>query len=154
MNFKNILFSAALAAGAMSLASCSLEEENPGGFTMENMAANSVESYQTLLNQCYFGMERFLYGTDGFMELTEGDTDLWTYQGNQNTSYTQYFGSSQVQHLTPPIQMVSGTLSMMVLAVAIWLSVWQIKPLLKLRLKEMSKLQKLDSCVLSIISML
>ena len=57
MNFKNILFSAALAAGAMSLASCSLEEENPGGFTMENMAANSVESYQTLLNQCYFGME-------------------------------------------------------------------------------------------------
>ncbi|CUP71669.1 Uncharacterised protein [Segatella copri] len=64
------------------------------------------------------------------------------------------FGSSQVQHLTPPIQMVSGTLSMMVLAVAIWLSVWQIKPLLKLRLKEMSKLQKLDSCVLSIISML
>ena len=51
MNFKNILFSAALAAGAMSLASCSLEEENPGGFTMENMAANSVESYQTLLNQ-------------------------------------------------------------------------------------------------------
>jgi hypothetical protein len=55
MNFKNILFSAALAAGAMSLASCSLEEENPGGFTMENMAANSVESYQTLLNQCYFG---------------------------------------------------------------------------------------------------
>lgn len=91
MNFKNILFSAALAAGAMSLASCSLEEETPGGFTMENMAANSVESYQTLLNQCYFGMERFLYGTDGFMELTEGDTDLWTYQGNQNTSYTQYF---------------------------------------------------------------
>lgn len=91
MNFKNILFSAALAAGAMSLASCSLEEENPGGFTMENMAANSVESYQTLLNQCYFGMECFLYGTDGFMELTEGDTDLWTYQGNQNTSYTQYF---------------------------------------------------------------
>lgn len=91
MNFKNILFSAALAAGAMSLASCSLEEENPSGFTMENMAANSVESYQTLLNQCYFGMERFLYGTDGFMELTEGDTDLWTYQGNQNTSYTQYF---------------------------------------------------------------
>ena len=54
MNFKNILFSAALAAGAMSLASCSLEEENPGGFTMENMAANSVESYQTLLNQCFF----------------------------------------------------------------------------------------------------
>lgn len=154
MNFKNILFSAALAAGAMSLASCSLEEENPGGFTMENMAENSVESYQTLLNQCYFGMERFLYGTDGFMELTEGDTDLWTYQGNQNTSYTQYFWFFAGAAPNTTYTMVSGTLSMMVLAVAIWLSVWQIKPLLKLRLKEMSKLQKLDSCVLSIISML
>lgn len=89
-NIKNIAFSAALMASVMSLASCSLDENNPGGFTMANMATQE-DSYQTLVNQCYFGMERFLYGTDGFMELTEGDTDLWTYQGNQNTSYTQYF---------------------------------------------------------------
>lgn len=88
---KNIALSTALAATVASLVSCSLEEENPGGFTMENMAANSTESYETLVNQCYFGLERAFYGTDGFMEFTEGDTDLWTYQGNQNTSYTQYF---------------------------------------------------------------
>ncbi len=91
MKLKNILFSTALVAASVSLSSCSLEEENPGGFTMDVLAANSVESYQTLINQCYFGMERFYYGTDGFMELTEGDTDLWTYQGNHNTSSTEYF---------------------------------------------------------------
>lgn len=58
---------------------------------MENMASNSTDSYQTLINQTYFGMERFLYGTNGFMELTEGDTDLWTYRANMDNSYTQYF---------------------------------------------------------------
>ena len=42
MNFKNILFSAALAAGAMSLASCSLEEENPGGFTKREGKASEL----------------------------------------------------------------------------------------------------------------
>lgn len=76
---------------ALSLTSCSLEEENPGGFTMETMAESSLDSYRTLVNQCYFGMERYLYGTDGFMELTEADTDLWTYRANQSSSYTQYF---------------------------------------------------------------
>lgn len=76
---------------ALFLQSCSLDEQNPGGFTMDNMATNSVSSYETLVNQCYFGMERFLYGTDGFMELTEGDTDLWTYRANMDNSYTQYF---------------------------------------------------------------
>ena len=58
---------------------------------MENMATNSVESYNTLVNQCYFAMERYFYGTDNWMTLTEGDTDLWTYQGNQSTSWTQWF---------------------------------------------------------------
>lgn len=88
---KHIILTAAAALGLAALQSCSLDETNPGGFTMENMATNSLDSYQTLLNQCYFGAERFLYGTDGYMELTEGDTDLWTYRANQSTSYTQYF---------------------------------------------------------------
>lgn len=82
--------SAAAVAAALSLNSCSLSEENPGGFTMGTMAESSVEGYQTLLNNVYFGMERYLYGTDGFMEITEGGTDLWTYQGNEHTQYTQY----------------------------------------------------------------
>lgn len=88
---KNIIFSTALLTTACSFNACSLDEENPGGFTMENMAVNSVESYQTLVNQVYFGMERHLYGTEYFMMFSEGNTDLWTYRANINSSYTQYF---------------------------------------------------------------
>lgn len=88
---KNIIYSTATVALALSLGACSLDEDNPGGFTMENMAENSVESYETLVNQCFFGMQRVLYGTDGFMELTEGDTDLWTYKANDNTTNTYYW---------------------------------------------------------------
>ena len=86
---KYIFFASAVAVA--SFQSCSLDEVNPGGFTMENMATNSVESYNTLVNQCYFAMERYFYGTDNWMTLTEGDTDLWTYQANQSTSWTQWF---------------------------------------------------------------
>ena len=52
----------ALAALTLTLSSCSLDEENPGGSTMENFAT-SVEGMESLVNQCYFGAERFLYGT-------------------------------------------------------------------------------------------
>lgn len=82
--------SAATVAAALTLNSCSLDEVNPGGSTMGTMAESSLEGYQTLLNNVYFGMERFLYGTDGYMEITEGGTDLWTYKGNEGTQYTQY----------------------------------------------------------------
>ncbi|WP_419077038.1 RagB/SusD family nutrient uptake outer membrane protein [Segatella buccae] len=88
---KNIVLSSAFLAVGLTFQACSLDEENPGGFTMEAMAKNSLESYQTLINQCYFGAERVLYGTDGFMELTEGDTDLWTHRRNQPGGNTQYF---------------------------------------------------------------
>lgn len=91
MKIIKFIYMSTLLAGSLNLASCSLEEENPGGFTMENIASNSVESFEGIVNQCYFGMQRGLYGTDGFMEITEGDTDLWTYRANINSSYTQYF---------------------------------------------------------------
>lgn len=86
---KNILLTSAIASMAF-MPGCSLDEVNPGGFTMENMST-SIEGYNSLINQCYFGAERLLYGTDGWMAMTEGDTDLWTYQANQDNSYTQYF---------------------------------------------------------------
>lgn len=70
--------------------SCSLEEENPGGFTMETTAATE-DGYQSLINQCYFALERYFYGTDNWMMLTEADTDLWTYQANKSTSWTDWF---------------------------------------------------------------
>lgn len=89
-NIKNLLLAFALLATGAFSTSCSLDEENPGGFTLEALST-SVEGYQALLNQCYFGMQRYMYLTDGWMELTDGDSDLWTYRGNVNTSYTQYF---------------------------------------------------------------
>jgi hypothetical protein len=80
----------ALGSWALVNHSCSLEEENPGGFTMETVAS-TADGYQALINQCYFAMERYFYGTDSWMSLTEGGTDLWTYIANQSTSYTQWF---------------------------------------------------------------
>lgn len=69
---------------------CSLEEENPGGFTMEIMS-QTIDGYETLINQCYFGMERYMYGTDSWMHYSEAESDLWTFRGNESTSYTQWF---------------------------------------------------------------
>lgn len=57
---------------------------------MDNMST-SIEGYNSLINQCYFGAERLLYGTDGWMAMTEGDTDLWTSQANQDKEKTEYF---------------------------------------------------------------
>jgi len=88
--FYSALASALLVSSA-ALQSCSLDEENPGGFTLETLAANSTDSYETLINNCFFGVERRMYGTEYFMEYTEGDTDLWTYQANVSSSYTQWF---------------------------------------------------------------
>ncbi len=77
----------ALALGAVS---CSLEEENPGGFTMEVMASTE-EGYETFINQCYFAMERYFYGEPQWMMLSDASSDLWTYKRNQSNTWTQWF---------------------------------------------------------------
>lgn len=74
----------------MWMQSCSLEEKDPGGFTFE-VTAETIQGYETLVNQCYFGMQRYFYGTENWMALTEGGTDLWTYQTNKSNSWTQWF---------------------------------------------------------------
>lgn len=87
---KNNLLSTTLAATILSFSACSLNEFNPGGFTMDNLAT-SEETYAALLNQTFFGMERHLYGTEYYMMYAEGNTDLWTYRANINSSLTPYF---------------------------------------------------------------
>lgn len=87
--FKTFIISSLVAACSLT-SSCSLEEENPGGFTME-ITASTLSGYQSLINQCYFAMERYFYGTENWITLTEGNTDLWTFQANKSTSYTQWF---------------------------------------------------------------
>lgn len=86
---KNICLGACLCiAGAFH--SCSLDEVNPGGFTLDALST-SIEGYETLINQCYFGMERRLYATAEWMQFTEADSDLWTYQGNESSSNQHFF---------------------------------------------------------------
>lgn len=86
---KRVLLVIALPA-CTGLSSCSLQEKNPSGFTMESVAKSSVDGYMTLVNNCYFGMERGLYGWNEWMMLCEAGTDIWTYQKNAN-AWAQYF---------------------------------------------------------------
>lgn len=78
------------------LQSCSLEEENPGGFTLENLGT-SPAGYETLLNNCYFGMERMFYNAVDFMGFMEGNTDLWTVATNlkgKNDNTFKFYGGA------------------------------------------------------------
>lgn len=85
---KNWLTVTAMAV-TISNASCTLDEYNPSGYTMDALSA-SVEGYQTILNNVYFGMERALYGYGQFMQMTEGGTDIWTSQKNGDNLYLKY----------------------------------------------------------------
>lgn len=78
-----------LAGGLMQ--SCKLDEYNPSGFTIDAVAASSVEGYQKIVNNTYFGMERALYGNSQWMMFLEGGTDIWTNQKNSPTSNIQFF---------------------------------------------------------------
>ena len=82
------------------LSSCSLDEYNPSGFTMESVAASSVEGYRNIVNNIYFGMERRLYGYNQWMMFTEGGTDLWTYQKNAD-SWSQFFKYGAGANIAP-----------------------------------------------------
>lgn len=69
--------------------SCALDEYNPSGYTMDALST-SVEGYQTILNNVYFGMERAMYGYGQFMWFTEAGTDIWTSQKNSDNLYFKY----------------------------------------------------------------
>ncbi|MDR2805528.1 MAG: RagB/SusD family nutrient uptake outer membrane protein [Dysgonamonadaceae bacterium] len=86
----NLIIITLVFVSSLGFHSCSLEENNPGGFTM-NITASTIDGYQSLINQCYFALERYFYGSDSWAFLTEGDTDLWTYQANKSNTYTQWF---------------------------------------------------------------
>lgn len=91
---KNLFMASAVAVGAL-LTGCTLDEKNPAGFTMESISY-SIEGYESLVDNCYFGMERVMFGAwrgdwVGFMGLTEADSDLWTSKGNLSTSDPQFF---------------------------------------------------------------
>ena len=76
--------------------SCSLDEYNPSGLTLDAMAATQ-DGYQSLINQCYFGFERFFAGSSRsgsdptWVHLTEGNSDLWTSVANMSTTSAELF---------------------------------------------------------------
>lgn len=77
--------------GTGGLSSCTLEEENLSGFTLDALASSSVDGYKKLLNNCYFGMERQLYGFNQWMMFSEAGTDIWTNSKNSPTSNINFF---------------------------------------------------------------
>ena len=96
---KNWLTVMAMVA-AVSNSSCALDEYNPSGYTMDALS-NSVEGYQTILNNIYFGMERAMYGDGQFMWMTEGGTDIWTSQKNADNLWLRYgMGSDFANNMT------------------------------------------------------
>ena len=99
---STILGSVLLSGG---LTSCTdmLEEYNPGGGTMEQYA--ETNNYVAFVNQCYFAMTRYFYGTAdgtsswgkpqalsaGYMALSEAESDLWTSAADFVTNQQNYF---------------------------------------------------------------
>ncbi len=78
-----------LGAG-MLFSSCSLDEYNPSGVTIDKMAEHK-EGYLKLLNSCYFDLSRYFYGRN-LLLVTEAGTDIWTsdLNSNNNQNYFKY----------------------------------------------------------------
>ncbi|HNZ80296.1 MAG TPA: RagB/SusD family nutrient uptake outer membrane protein, partial [Bacteroidales bacterium] len=92
-NIKKIAFIAVAISLCTTFNSCSLDEEDPGGFTFENLSQTTT-GFQTLVNNIYFGLERSFYGNTNkinFMAITEAQTDLWTTPRNMDNTNQQYF---------------------------------------------------------------
>lgn len=70
--------------------SCSLDEFNPSGSTLETVSSATVAGYESILNNIYFGMERRLYGYGEWTVFTEAGTDIWTYKHGDPNNYFFY----------------------------------------------------------------
>jgi hypothetical protein len=86
---KNI-FRTILVCLVLSATSCSLEEINPHGSTVDKIAS-TVEGYEKLISSCYFDLSRYFYGRN-LLLVTEGGTDIWTsdQNSNNNQNYLKY----------------------------------------------------------------
>lgn len=100
--FCSVLFS------ALSLHSCTLEEYNPGAFTKEALAT-SIDGYETLINQCYFAMERFYYGSADWMSLTEATPIFGRIKPTNQQVTHSGSGFSQEHHPIRLTPIIGGT---------------------------------------------
>ncbi|MDR0712051.1 MAG: RagB/SusD family nutrient uptake outer membrane protein [Prevotellaceae bacterium] len=85
-----MMLGALAVASGVGIAACSLEEDNPGGFTKDKMALSET-GYRSIVNNIYFSIERNFYGTANFSYFTEAESDLWTSKGNMTTTNSDYF---------------------------------------------------------------
>jgi len=76
--------------GALSYTSCSLDEFNPSGSTLEIVSSSTITGYEGILNNIYFGMERRLYGYREWTIFTEAGTDIWTSTRGVASNYFHY----------------------------------------------------------------
>ena len=90
--YNKILLSTMLVA-SMGVSSCSLDEVNPSGSTMDILISQK-SGFQQAINNCYFSLQRYFYGKNNMMLLTEAGTDLWTSRQNAKT-YEGYFKYGQ-----------------------------------------------------------
>ena len=98
----NILLAAVWILGG---ASCSLDEYNPGGSSLEALMTTQ-DGFKQAINNCYFGLQRSFYGKQIYIELAEAGTDLWTAKQNSNTNanYFKYAeGGSMNQNMAQSI---------------------------------------------------
>ena len=88
MKTRNIVFTTLMLC--MSATSCSLDELNPSGVTVDKVAS-TVQGYNKLINSCYFDLSRYFYGRN-LLLVTEGGTDTWTadLNSNNNQNYMKY----------------------------------------------------------------
>lgn len=83
-------YSSILLFGTTLITSCSLDEFNPSGSTLETVSAASITGYEGILNNIYFGMERRLYGYSEWTIFTEAGTDIWTATRGNTSNYFHY----------------------------------------------------------------
>ena len=73
-----LLMTVAVCAAAMTLSSCSLEEENPSAVSTSKEWSTAA-GYEKLVNGCYFDLVRIIYGQaeDTYIISSEAGTDIW-----------------------------------------------------------------------------
>ncbi len=73
-----LLMAFAACTAAMTLSSCSLEEENPSAISTSQEWVTAA-GYEKLVNGCYFDLVRIVYGQaeDTYIISSEAGTDIW-----------------------------------------------------------------------------
>lgn len=86
-----LLMAFAACTAAMTLSSCSLEEENPSAIST-SQEWTTAAGYEKLVNGCYFDMVRIIYGQaeDTYIISSESGTDIWQdVRGGSNGNWSR-----------------------------------------------------------------